>query len=491
MTKAIEFICPLPNGIHARPANHLENACKDFQSQIVLRNVRNGLTGSAKSVLSLVGTDTLLNDPCVLEIDGDDAEAAFEALSRYIVEEFPHCDEALEVADDQAAVLPQSLMAFEPQLLHGKRLSQGIAKGQLIRMKKVELAVFKYRATHMTFDEVKANLSGRLQDKISTASGHEKEITAAHLAILNDDVLNTGIQEGIRDGKSLAQAIIATAQTIMGQLAQASSQYLKERALDIEDIAMQLLVEAHPDVKVNSDFTLSQDAIVLATDLTPSQFLGLDRRYLKGLILTQAGSTSHTVILARAFNIPAISGIEFNAPELKERTAVYLNADLGIVAPEQAEGVNRYFERAIRLNESRREKNGAFANVTAQTRDGHAIEIAANIACVVEAAPAFAQGAEGIGLFRTEMLFMDRKNAPDEAEQFEAYKQVLEAADGKAVIIRTMDIGGDKPIDYLRLPEEHNPFLGYRAVRIYPEFLTLFTRKSVRFYVLQALVSPK
>ncbi len=474
MKKIIEFVCELPNGIHARPANHLENACKPFNAVIILRNLRSEREGSAKSVLSLVGTDTLLNDDCVLEIEGDDAEAAFVELSRYIKEEFPHCDEALEVAEDHTTQLPQSLTRFNPNLLHGKRLSQGIAKGAVVRFQKVELSVFRDEKSELTFEHVKQTLALTLEGQIETASGHEKEIISAHLAILKDDALNAGINAELENGQTLAQAIIITAESIIDSLSQSSSDYLKERVLDIEDIAMQLLIVAHPHMQVANDIVLDADAIVVAKDLTPSQFLGLDRQFLKGLVLSQAGATSHTVILARAFNIPAISGIDFDATELKNDEVVYLHADLAVVAPMQAESVNRYFERAILLNRLKSIQDAEFVHVEATTKDGKAIEIAANIACVVEAKPAFEKGAEGIGLFRTEMLFMDRKTAPDENEQFDAYKQVLEAAEGKSVIIRTMDIGGDKPIEYLRLPEEHNPFLGYRAVRIYPEFLTLF-----------------
>lgn len=474
MKKNIEFNCVLPNGIHARPANHLEKVCASFQSNIKLINLRNRLEGSAKSVLALVGTDTLMNDVCCLEIEGEDAQAAFERLSVYIQDEFPYCDEALDVLDEAEVCLPQSLMRLTPQLCIGKRLSQGIAKGQLVRYQTAELSDFLNALSQKDLNETKQAVYARLTDQAETATGQEKAIIEAHLAILQDDTFIQPIQTGIAQGLTFAKAVIQTVEAISATLMQSTSDYLKERVLDIKDIAMQLLIEAHPEMNLTTDVHLTHDAIVFANDLTPSQFLGLDRRYLKGLILTQAGSTSHTVILARAFNIPAVSGVSFEESTLTNDALTYVDGNLGVVAPAPTLSVAKYFERAIWLAHQTQHKEAAFIEKAGLTQDGQSIEIAANIACVAEAAPAFTKGAEGVGLFRTEMLFMDRAIAPDETEQFAAYKQVLEAANGKAVIIRTMDIGGDKPIDYLNLPQEHNPFLGYRAVRIYPEFITLF-----------------
>lgn len=474
MIKEVSFTCVLPNGIHARPANHLEQVCRQFKSDITLTNLRNNNQGSAKSVLSLVGTDTLLNDACVLSIDGEDAQAAHLALQDYIINEFPHCDEELTVIDDADVTLPQSLMRHHPELIKAKRLSTGIAKGTLVRYREISYSQFENAVSSFSFEQVKARLLASLQDKAHTASAQEKEIINAHIGILNDEVLNQQITTLLEDGASLNAAIIHTANALTETLLQSSSDYLKERVLDIKDIALQLLIEAHPELNISTEFRLTEPSIVIANDLTPSQFLGLDRDYLKGLILTKAGATSHTIILARAFNIPVVSGVEVDACAAHEGEVIFLDGHLGVIAVSPSSFVATYFERAMWLADKIATVEGEFIDKPAQTKDGKHIEIAANIACTVEAQPAFAKGAEGIGLFRTEMLFMDRALAPSEQEQFEAYQQVLQTAGDKAVIIRTMDIGGDKPLDYLNLPAEHNPFLGYRAVRIYPQFLELF-----------------
>ncbi|MGF1862501.1 phosphoenolpyruvate--protein phosphotransferase [Photobacterium profundum] len=477
MKKQIQFRCVLPNGIHARPASHLEKVCGQFQCQVSLTNLRNGNTADAKSVLALVSTDTLLNDDFTLSFDGEDSLQAITKLTNYINDEFPHCDEALDTSvDDESITLPKSLLRHQPTLLQGKRLAPGIGKGLLINYRDIDLSTFITDIQHdevTRFEQAHFQVCASLEQTANRANGHEKEIISAHLSIINDRTFVDGIKANLTSN-STANAILAMVEQISTQLSQSSSAYLRERILDIRDVSTQLLTAAYPSIDVNTDFTLTEPSIVIANDLTPSQFLGLDKALLQGLVLTHAGSTSHTVILARAFNIPTLSGIEAKQCVNAINSETYIDANLGVIATQPNEGVYHYFNRAITLNQQLIEKQHAFAHQQAQTADGKTIEIAANIACSIEAPAAFEKGAEGIGLFRTEMLFMDRSEAPDENEQLGYYREALEAAIDKPVIIRTMDIGGDKPISYLKLPQENNPFLGYRAVRIYPEFLSLF-----------------
>ncbi|MBY5944588.1 phosphoenolpyruvate--protein phosphotransferase [Photobacterium rosenbergii] len=481
MKHQFAFRCELPNGIHARPATHLEKACGRFDCQITLVNHRNNLQGDAKSVLSLVGTDTLFNDNCTLIFEGSDSEQASQVLEGFIHNEFPHCDEALATEDNNEAFpLPQSLMRHQPTLLQGKRLASGLGQGKLVKFTHSDLNRFATITDNTScnseaerFSNAHRQVTKHLSETAATASLQEKEILTAHLAILNDSNFIGGITE-LLSNHTTANAILATVDKLSAQLEQSASTYLRERVLDIRDVAEQVLIAAYPKVQCQRNFELTEPCILLAKDLTPSQFIGLDKRYLQGLVLTHAGSTSHTVILARAFGIPTLSGITTKECLSAVNTPVYIDAQLGVLATDCTEPVQRYFQRAIMLNQQEHKQKQQFIHQPAVTNDGHHVEIAANIACSVEASAAFANGAEGIGLFRTEMLFMDRQSAPDENEQYEHYSEVLKAANGKPVIIRTMDIGGDKPIDYLNLPHETNPFLGYRAVRIYPQFQQLF-----------------
>lgn len=261
---------------------------------------------------------------------------------------------------------------------------------------------------------------------------------------------------------------------ICDKLSLSASDYLRERVSDIRDISEQLLNITWPELQQTSAFTLSAPTILVAEDLTPSQFLSLDTQYLKGMVLEKTGRTSHTLILARAASVPVLSGLTVASLAPLMGKKVILDGICSVLVVEPNDAVNDYYSVAQRLADRRHQQQIKDAGLPALTRDNVPVEIAANIGSALEAPGAFACGAQGIGLFRTEMLYMDRDSAPDEQEQFEAYQQVLLSAQGKPVIFRTMDIGGDKQIPYLNIPQEENPFLGYRAVRIYPEFADLF-----------------
>ena len=212
--------------------------------------------------------------------------------------------------------------------------------------------------------------------------------------------------------------------------------------------------------------TLSQPAICLADELTPSQFLELDKSLLKGLLLRSGGTTSHTVILARSFNIPTLVGMDPAALTPWLDQPVQIDGDAGILVMEMTPAIQRYYRQERQLQQAIAAQQQQWLQQAGRSADGIRLEVAANIAHPVEAGTAFAQGAESVGLFRTEMLYMDRASEPDENELYNLFCQAMAAADGKSIIIRTMDIGGDKPVAYLSIPAENNPFLGYRAVLV-------------------------
>ena len=199
---------------------------------------------------------------------------------------------------------------------------------------------------------------------------------------------------------------------------------------------------------------LEKPTILVAEDLTPSQFLSLDLQHLSAMILEKTGRTSHTLILARASAIPVLSGLPLDAISRYAGQPAVLDARCGVLAINPNDAVRGYYAIAQKLADECQRRQALDAAQPALTKDNQRIDVAANIGTALEAPGAFANGAEGIGLFRTEMLFMDRDSAPDEQEQFEAYQQVLLAAGDKPVIFRTMDIGGDKNIRYLNIPQE-------------------------------------
>lgn len=483
MAKVVKFVCELPNGVHARPASHVETLCNQYVATFSWHNVRTGRSGDAKSALALIGTDTLLNDECHVTISGDDEEAAWTRFSQFISQEFPHCDVPLEQATTQDTLdaLPFSLSNLNPQVIRARPVSGGIATGMLVHLAAPALQLPENLPEAASIESEQARLDSGLNALQRTIElqllgdcGTAAAVLEAHRSLVSDASLRTRLLEGVLQGAGCAAAIVRAAEYFCAQFAQSSSAYLQERALDVRDVSYQLLQQIYGETYFPSQRALQGPSICMADELTPSQFLELDKSMLKGLLLSSGGSTSHTVILARSFNIPTLVGVQ--AAELMPwlQQEVCLDGDLGLVAVNLTEPVRRYYRQELQVKEAIAQQQRAFLDQPGRTADGIRMEVAANIAHSVEAAPAFANGAEGIGLFRTEMLYMDRAHAPAEDELYNIYCQALESADGRSLIVRTMDIGGDKPVEYLNIPAENNPFLGYRAVRIYQEFLTLF-----------------
>ena len=483
MTQTLTFTCELPNGVHARPASHVEQLCNTFAADIKWENTRTGNIANAKSVLSLIGTDTLQGDECIITISGEDEMQAIEKITHFIKTEFPHCDEALETTEETGdfAPLPRNLSNLSPAVVRGHSVSSGQGRGKLIQAGGINFDNFITLPSSKGLDEEQSALSTGLEQLRNALVLQQKAdnstavaVIDAHLSILRDEEFSAKLLSGISEGSCAAEAIIATAKHYGKQLQQSSSAYLRERELDIRDICFQLLQMIYGTDQFHCDNALTEPSICLADDLTPSQFLELDKSLLKGLLLTHGGSTSHTVILARSFNIPTLIGIEESALSPFVNQEVLIDCKQGVVITAITPELERYYQEELRVNNVLEARHAKYRNLPGCTADTIKLEVAANIAHAIEAEPAFNNGAESIGLFRTEMLYMDRTTAPDEDELYNIFCQALEAASDKSIIIRTMDIGGDKPVDYLNIPAENNPFLGYRAIRIYEEYIELF-----------------
>lgn len=476
----IDFLCPLPNGLHARPAYELKEQCNPFDSEIIFINHRLQQQADAKSSLALIGTGTLFNDRCSLQIQGNDEEKAFRLLDSYIRHRFADSDSEPEVPTlvNNTQPLPPSLARFNPQLITGRGLAAGIGRGILLIGGHASLDIYRTQPAtvqdKVLLEHSVVTLAEQLNARLASLEGQSKTIINAHLSLIQDKEFTRSILQHMEQLKcSLAEAAIENMEQVCGKLALSASEYLRERVSDIQDITGQLLQVAYPQVRVTGTIHLQRPTIIAADDLTPSQFLSLDKTLLSGLILAKTGRTSHTLILARAYNVPVLTAIEIEALRSFDGQEVFIDGDRGIVVTEPNDGVRGYFQTALQLEEKQQKRLLDQAGRPAQTKDGHLLGIGANIGTAHEAPAAFSYGAQCIGLFRTEMLFMDRDQAPDEQEQFEAYQQVLMNAGDRPVIFRTMDIGGDKRISYLNIPQEENPYLGYRAVRIYPEFANL------------------
>lgn len=483
------FSCPLPNGVHARPASALEEVARAFNADVVLLNKRTGRSANAKSILSIVGADIRYSDPCLLKVSGADEERAMATLGSFIRNTLPRQESAMPEIPKASSEfkLPPCLRDAGSTFRRGTAVVSGIAQGKVVCAAGYQIPneLPKSGAADPQLEENR--LREGLNELVSwyglraaaAGRGVESELLIAHRSLARDEEFQNCLFGSVRQGATAAGAIAEAEHRFTALFVSSPNPSLRERAVDIRDVCGQLLQRVYGSAASNRTLTLTEDSIVVADWLTPCQILALDCRLLKGLVLAEAGSTSHTIILARSFGIPTLVGVEMGDAALTGEQEAILDADLGVLVTDITVGARRYYGLERQRLEGRAAALRSFGLRTGMTQDGHRIEVAANTGSVDEAVRAFAAGAEGIGLFRSEMLFLDRVMSPSETEQYETFHRVIEAADGLPVIIRTMDIGGDKPLGYLNLLPESNPFLGYRALRIYPEFEALF-RTQIR-----------
>ncbi len=295
------------------------------------------------------------------------------------------------------------------------------------------------------------------------ADAQARDILTAHQLMLQDPELHNFVEAAIREGQPAEAAVRTAVEQFAGMLEALDDEYLRERAADVRDVGRRL-VAALTGRTVG--IVLREPAVVVARDLAPTDTIGLDRSLLLGIVTEQGGPTSHTTILARSWGIPAVVATPGVLDAAVDGMTVALDGDTGeVVLDPPAETRSRY-EAALARAREQAERDRAEALLPAETPDGVRVELAANAGSPAEVAFAMEKGAEGVGLLRSEFLFMGRDAAPTEEEQFQAYAEALRNAGGKRVIIRTLDIGGDKDVPYLGLAKEENPFLGVRALRL-------------------------
>lgn len=295
----------------------------------------------------------------------------------------------------------------------------------------------------------------------------ESSIFDAHLAILDDPVFMSEIRGIIeRQYKAAEVAVKEAIDHFVAMFDLLDDEYMKERAVDIKDVGNRLLKHllGAPEVTLPSD---TQPYILVAKELSPSQLAHLNPTYVLGIVTMMGGKTSHSSIMARALGIPLVAGLENKmTTPIQTGDMLVIDGDAGLVLLTPDELTLKDYTSRRAKQQRKKEQLELLATVEAVTKDGVPLRLAGNISSVKELDMALKYGAQGVGLFRTEFLYMDRSSFPTEEEQFEVYKLVAEKVGNETVVIRTLDIGGDKHLDYFQLPEEQNPFLGYRAIRI-------------------------
>lgn len=295
----------------------------------------------------------------------------------------------------------------------------------------------------------------------------EAQVFEAHLLVLQDPEFTEQVKSQITQDKVNAETALHQVSTLFINLFKGmeDNPYMQERASDIKDVSERVMA-ALLGVKLPSPATIDEEVVVIAHDLTPSDTAQLNKQFVKAFVTNIGGRTSHSAIMARSLEIPAIVGTKEITTRVSDGDLLIVDALEGkvLINPDE-ETIQQYQEKIAAYNAQKAEWQQL---VTAEsvTKDGHHVELAANIGTPKDVKGVLENGAEGVGLYRTEFLYMDAPDFPDEQAQYEAYRTVLESMENKPVVVRTMDIGGDKELPYLPLPHEMNPFLGYRAIRI-------------------------
>ena len=378
-------------------------------------------------------------------------------------------------------------------MISGILASPGIAFGKALLLKEDEIVINQGK---ISADQIDAEINRFLEARTKSAAqleaikemagrtfGEEKEaIFEGHIMLLEDEELEGDIRSFIKDNKATAdKAVYEVIEQYAKMMADLDDPYLRERATDFRDIGTRLVKNVLGIAVVNLS-TIDEEVILVAKDLTPSETAQINLKYVLGFVTDIGGRTSHTSIMARSLELPAIVGTNDITERVNNGEMLILDAiNNQIIINPTAEQLNEAKQFQAQF-QAEKDELAKLKDLPAITLDGHQVEVCANIGTVKDTEGAIRNGAEGVGLYRTEFLFMDRDALPTEDEQFKAYKEVAEAMPDQPIIVRTMDIGGDKELPYMNFPKEMNPFLGWRAVRIF------FDREDIMHAQLRAIL---
>ena len=367
--------------------------------------------------------------------------------------------------------------------IKGIAASNGIAIAKAFKLIEPKLTVVKstiadVEAEINLYKEALVKTTEELQKiKVKAAQNLSEEEAAvfdAHINMANDPELLSQTTDKIKaESVNASYAFDEVSTMFITMFESMDNEYFRERAADIKDIKKRILAHLL-GVKVNDPSTIDEQVVIIAEDLTPSDTAQLDRNFVKGFATNIGGRTSHSAIMARSLEIPAVVGTKTILEDVKDGDMIILDGLEGnVIINPSADQVSHY-EEVAKAYEAQKAEWAKLKNEKTVSKDGQHVELAANIGTPNDVEGVLGNGGEAVGLYRTEFLYMGRDNFPTEEEQFEAYKAVLEAMGEKPVVVRTLDIGGDKELPYLHLPKEMNPFLGYRAVRLCLDDTDLF-----------------
>lgn len=362
----------------------------------------------------------------------------------------------------------------EQRVLKGKPLSPGLAWGRSFLYETIPFMQrnikIKKEDVEKELDRLKEALKKtkeslqKLKDSVRRRLGEEKAgILEAHMLMLEDPMFVDEIKKAIEEGNSAEDAVFTATEKIKEMFETIPDPYLRERAADVKDVGSRLYRTLLGGKDI-AQLDTNEPIIVVANDLAASELIAISENNVVGLVLSQGGPTSHMAIIAKSLNLPAVSGIDISL--ISDNCLLIVDGIRGEITINPSSDVLMQTKNNIEKLQREQEEALSLKDLPAVTPDGLKIELWGNIAHPDEASAVLSSGGSGIGLFRTEFLFMNRNTPPSEDEQFEAYRKVLDEMKPHPVVIRTLDAGGDKEIPYLNIPKEDNPFLGYRAIRI-------------------------
>jgi phosphocarrier protein FPr len=461
-------------GLHARPAARAREAARGFDARVEVRY--EGRKAAIESVVGLLGLGAGEGASVELLGVGPQAKAAVDAVAHELTRE-AH-GEVEEKPARQSSPAPQAVPrpageALAPNTLAGVCAAPGIAVGKLVRWDDADTdppeqangtSAAESRLLDKAIATVDADLDTTVRDASQRGAHGEAGIFAVHRVLLEDPTLLDAARDLISRGKSAGFAWRDAIRAQIAILSNIEEALLAERAADLRDIEKRVLrALGYTNAAAR---TLPEEAVLAAEEFTPSDLSSLDRSRVTALVMARGGATSHAAILARQAGIPALVAVGNALHAIPQGTQVVVNASTGRLefAPTELD-VERARRERSRLADVR-EANRRTSQQAAVTADGRAIEVAANIATLDDAKAAVDNGADSVGLLRTELLFIHRAAAPSTDEHRQSYQSIVDALSGRTAIIRTLDVGADKEVDYLTLPPEPNPALGLRGIRL-------------------------
>jgi phosphoenolpyruvate-protein phosphotransferase len=472
--KRMEVQVPGATGLHARPASVFVDLAKNFRCDI--RVSHGGKTANGKSLVSMLRLGVEQGGIISISADGPDAGEALQALQDAVASGLgEEIDQGVAVPPPEApAMATTPRIEIEPGALRGVPASPGLAIAPIHHFRRTGRAVARDAvnpaAERADFDHAMDRAGAELEELIGhvqrRAGATEAAIFRAHRGFLDDPELVDAVAERIEQGRSAAWAWREAVEERAAELAALNDPLPAARANDLRDVGarvLRLLNRQEPDGAAGLP---GHEIILVAEDLSPSDTAALDPARVRGLCTALGGPNSHTAILARSLDIPAVVGAGQAVLDLADGAMAVLDGTAGYILPDPDDARIERARAALAQEQERGEAAKAAAYRPAITLDGHRIEVAANIGAVPDAGRTVEAGGEAVGLLRTEFLFQDRTDPPTEAEQYAAYRTMAEALGGLPLIVRTLDAGGDKPLPYLHMPHENNPFLGKRGLRL-------------------------